>query len=353
MQSERIPNRFHFIWFGKHLPEFAHVAIRSALIENPGSTATLWHDDDFEPSAETRMLASHGLDRRRIDFAELVSDIEELRLGLDTGRLSRICETLHQPAGRANLVRLFVLTLYGGVYLDTDTLTVQNLSELRTNAAFCGEERILWPSGTSRLDPRPLALGELRRLCSHLPGGFRVHRALLPYYSLAANNAVLGATPRHALLLKMLRMACEVPVKNWKRRYRFGTHLLQNALREYVPPTDALEHRVRVLEPDFFYPVGPEISRHYFMDYSDPSAVAQELIGEKTHVIHWYASVADLSSRGFRHIAESAERDVYSYLCSRHVTESRVAAAESALAVAPPLGASVPSWGSAAYPSAA
>jgi hypothetical protein len=71
-----------------------------------------------------------------------------------------------------------------------------------------------------------------------------------------------------------------------------------------------------VLPPAYFYPVGPRVSNHYFRDYDDPREVAAELIGEQTHVIHWYASVSDLNARGYAHIRASSERNVYSFLCS-------------------------------------
>lgn len=319
MATVAISNRLHFIWFGKHLPDFAHVAIRSALKENPGSTAILWHGDEFESFPETRMLANWGLEMRTIVIEELVAGLSTALSNTDRSRLLRIYRVLRQPAARANLVRLIVLTVYGGVYLDTDTLTVRDLSGLRSHAAFCGEERILWPSGTSRLDPRPLALGELRRVCSMIPGGFRMHRALLGYYSLAANNAVMGSLPAHPFLLSMFEKALDVPAREWTRRFRFGTHLLQETLREYEPASRAPSDQIEVLSPDYFYPLGPEVSKHYFKKYSDPRSIAAELLAADTHVIHWYASVANLQTRGYEHIRASRDKDVYSYLCERHV----------------------------------
>lgn len=312
-----IPNHFHFIWFGSTLPDFGHIAIRSALQTNPGSTATLWCGDGFESGPELHLLTKKGLSVRRIDVGSLLHEVYLRDSSINVLQLWNILRGLRQPAGRANVIRMLVLYLYGGVYLDTDTLTMKQLSTLRQSAAFCGKETILWPAGSSSLDPRILALSEMRGLCATVRHGYRWNRLLLRYYSLAANNAVIGARAGHPLLLHMLKSAALLDESEWKKRFRLGTHLLQEALPAFETEEQSADG-VRVLPPEFFYPVGPRISRHYFRNYDDPSRVAAELIGEATHVIHWYASVSDLNSRGYAHIRASARRNVYSFLCSQY-----------------------------------
>lgn len=317
---ELISNHLHFVWLGNSLPDFAHVALRSALGKNPGSVATLWHDETFVTNAETEMMKTLGLKLRLIQIEVLLGELASEEPSLDTQRLLRIYRRLQKPAARANMIRLLVLYLEGGIYLDTDTLTVKNLASLRKHGAFIGQERILWPSGTWRTDLRPLALNEVRRICSLLPLGYRLHQKMLPFYSLAANNAVFGAARRHPLLRHMLEEACHVRESEWTRRFRFGTHLLQDCLRTYLPREGVGSDAVKVLPPEYFYPVGPEVSKHYFKTYKDPASVAAELLSEETHVIHWYASVANLLDRGYEHIFASSQEEVYSFLCKRHVT---------------------------------
>jgi hypothetical protein len=312
-----IPNHFHFIWFGSTLPDFGHIAIRSALTTNPGSTATLWCGDGFESSPETHLLAHKGLRIEKIDVGSLLHEVYLRDSGIKVLQLWNILRELRRPEARANVVRMLVLYLYGGVYLDTDTLSLKPLSGLRRSAAFCGKETILWPAGSSPLDPRILALSEMRGLCATMRHGYRWNKRLLRFYSLAANNAVIGARAGHPLLTDMLKRAAAMDPAEWKKRFRLGTHLLQQALPAFESEVDEPDS-VRVLAPEYFYPVGPKVSRHYFHNYDEPSLVAAELIGDATHVIHWYASVSDLKSRGYAHIRASSQKNVYSHLCRQY-----------------------------------
>jgi hypothetical protein len=329
-----IPNHFHFIWFGPTLPDFGHIAIRSALAMNPASTATLWCGDGFESSPETLLLTHKGLRIERIDIGSLLHEVYLRESSISVLQLWNILRGLRQPEARANVVRLLVLFLYGGVYLDTDTLTIKSLSVLRQSAAFCGKETILWPVGSSSFDPRILALSEMRGICAAVRHGYRWNRLLRNYYSLAVNNAVMGACAGHPLLVDMLKRAALLDESEWNKRFRLGTHLLQEALPAFETRRQTADG-VRVLDPEYFYPIGPRVSRHYFRNYDNPRQVAAELIGEETHVVHWYASVSDLNSRGYAHIRACSRQNVYSLLCSPYagIEPAKKGAPAQALAV--------------------
>lgn len=138
---------------------------------------------------------------------------------------------------------------------------------------------------------------------------------------MAANNAVVGARAGHPFLSAMLRSASRLPLFKAKRRYRLGTHLLQKTLKNYVPESGQQEDRMTVLSASHFYPLGPEISRHYFHAYEDPRAIAREIFSEETYAIHWYASVSDLSIRDAHYIRKTAHQSVYASLCRPHVPD--------------------------------
>jgi len=314
-----IQSHFHFIWFGSTLPEFAIIAVRSALRKNPGATATLWHSDDFRPSHDLSRLALEGLRLQPIDIDSLLSELAAFDTTLNTTLLRSIYAKLTQPAARANVIRMLVLYLKGGIYLDTDTLTVKDMSPLRTHGAFCGKERILWPSGRSKLDPRALSLAEMRRVLSAIPGGFRIQKSLDKYYSLAENNAVLGARAGHPLLREMLLGMLRVPRNEWTKRFRLGTHLLQETLHKLEDAERIEAFGIKVFAPTHFYPVGPKMSLHYFRNYRNAKKVAEELVAPETFVIHWYASVANLVGLDYSHIRKHEKRNVYSHLCNEHV----------------------------------
>lgn len=316
-----IPNHFHFIWFGESLPDFARIAILSALQQNPGSAATIWHDADFTRHANMRQLEERGARFKRITPTHLFAELAEVSPELPTEKLKEIYLALTKPAARANVIRMVVLYLFGGIYLDTDTLTVKSFAPLRELGAFCGEEPTLWPAGTALLDPKALVLGEIRRACSFWPGGFRIHRRLLHQYTMAANNAVFGARRLHPFVGAMLTRAANLPESQRGRQYRLGTHLLQETLREFNTSSCPAENRMCVLSSTHFYPLGPEISRHYFHRYRNPRAISHELLSDETFAIHWYASVSDLKSKDAHFIRKTAEHTVYSALCRPHVSD--------------------------------
>jgi hypothetical protein len=264
--------------------------------------------------------------RRQIDVGLLLERASEVAAAssgppLDSGRLSRVWSALRAPAARSNLVRLLVLFTEGGIYLDTDTLSVRSLSPLRSRAAFCGLEHILWPREAlrerrARTWVRGTALTGVRFLLGFLPYGYRAHQQLLPWYYCAVNNAVLGFAPAHPLLRRALQRITELEPREWTRRFRLGTHLLQELLHERERAPVAGDD-LALLSSEHFYPLGPVISRHYFRSYPDAAAIARELLAEQTFVVHWYASVSNLRPLGDAFVRQRADRVLFAHLCQR------------------------------------
>src|SRR5690606_27090502 len=117
------------------------------------------------------------------------------------------------------------------IYLDTDTLTVKDLSPLRSTAAFCGQEHLLWSK--RRLDKRTMyfwtvgpVLSGVRLMSAQLKAAYRPHRALLRFYDRAANNAVLGFAAGHPFLSRAFVAVANLPEQERTKRFRLGTHLL-------------------------------------------------------------------------------------------------------------------------------
>ncbi|HEY3493404.1 MAG TPA: hypothetical protein VGK73_01910, partial [Polyangiaceae bacterium] len=110
------------------------------------------------------------------------------------------------------------------------------------------------------------------------------------HYPSAPNNAVLGAERAHPFLAELLARMSALPKAERSVRYALGTHLLQTAVREWSRPG------LTVLPPAAFFPLGPEISEHYFR--IRPRLSLEDAIGPGTLVAHWYASV-----RTERHVA--------------------------------------------------
>lgn len=318
---EVIPNHFIFIWYGRTLPTFAFVAIRSALSQNPGSTASLFHEPDLAVDPDLITLTARGLRLTVLNIEALARDAQQLSPTLDTTRLVAIYRQLTASAARANLVRLLALYTLGGVYLDTDTLTLLDLTDLRQSGAFLGVERILFPEGISKFNLKAIMLGELRRVCALVPHGYRIDKQMHSHYSLAANNAVIGATAVHPFILALLNGIVRMADDFVKRRFVLGTHLLQQTLSAFGERPDTA-HQVTVLDPAFFYPLGPMISRHYFRRYLAPASVLNEVTDSRTHIIHWYASVSELDGRDRAFILKNADRELFSHLCRPYLEQS-------------------------------
>src|SRR5690606_7408928 len=127
-----------------------------------------------------------------------------------------------------------------------------------------------------------------RQLCANLPGGWKFFRAIEGLYPAAPNNAILGAEAGHPFLETCFRLMAELPEAERVKRFRLGTHLLQRAVAAYdVDAHGEGAHNVtasarattrttsgaasppprrdlRVFPPPHFYPLGPEISAHWF-----------------------------------------------------------------------------------------
>lgn len=287
-----IPAHLHFIWIGPRLPWFAKLAIQTALDHVPEARVSLWATDDLTRDEQVTSLRSPRFELQRLDAETLFADAPgELPVAL----LAKLFTTLTQPAARANIARLLVLARFGGVYLDTDTVTLRDLAPLYSLEAFCGLEHVVWPL-QKRYGVHPYRViggplkGLLRNACASLPRGERLFQRVAPLYATAANNAVLGFRAGHPFLLETLQRVAELSDEERARRYRLGTHLLQEMLTERG---EALG--VKQLPPPYFYPLGPELSRQYFRKRRDALAAARAVVQPETHVIHWYASVSELA----------------------------------------------------------
>jgi hypothetical protein len=105
-------------------------------------------------------------------------------------------------------------------------------------------------------------------------------------FARAANNAVLGAWPQHAFIRALLLGMVDLPESQRLVRFALGTHLLQRTVAGYGGG-DFVMH-----PPALFYPLGPEISRHWFRIETDARGVRlEDVLDPSTLIVHWYASV--------------------------------------------------------------
>jgi hypothetical protein len=284
-----IPNRLIFIWFGSRFPYGNALALRSAR--------RLFKPDEILLIAGDVESVRAGLGQWGISETEWT----ELRLeaagpewfdGLPhAAELARTLFTSRpplSPATRANLIRLAALYKRGGVYLDFDTITVRDPAPLLAKGGFCGTESLALPAGLFHsVNPLRWAAAGLRlgarQLLANIPGGWRLFRPLERLYAAGANNAVIGAQAGHPFLETCFRLMAALPAGERRRRFRLGTHLLQKAV-----DTGPL-HDFEVLPTRYFYPLGPEISSHWFKPGT--AERLDEMLLPDTYIVHWYNSV--------------------------------------------------------------
>jgi hypothetical protein len=287
-----IPSRAHFYWTGASLPWPYAYAVRSAAV-NGGLEQVVLHHTDAITTPETWRFVREtpNVETRPLDPDALLGRVPGLG-----ERLVDLHRRVGPPVARSNILRAAVLLLEGGVYLDLDTITVRPLGPLLLDAGFIGVEHIVRPHfvhahGTPLQRLHSTALSVLRNGLRVLPRGYRLFRGVAPLYHQAINGAVLGARAGHPLLEQYLRAMVELPPQQQVVAHGLGTHLLQQVVARYLEaaPAPGGPDALVVHDPEVFYPLGPEISEHWFRAYRtvDPG----ELIGPRTRVVHWYGSV--------------------------------------------------------------
>lgn len=281
-----IPLRAHFIWLGAELPWVHVLAIRSAAERGGFERVVLHHDEDLSGAPHYGALrAIANFELRRLDVQALFEGCRPFAQALGP-----IYERLPRPPIRKDLVRVAILYTEGGVYLDLDTVTVRSLAPLCADTdAFCGEERIVFP-GSVRHSRNPLVQlvallrNGMRDVLGYVPNGWAAFRAIERFYPRAVNGAVLASAPGGAFVTRALERIVELPPEVQIRTCGIGPHLLQELATKFEPPD------LTVHAPPVFYPLGPEVSRHWFYVRGHRGRL-QEVLLPETRVVHWYGSV--------------------------------------------------------------
>jgi len=293
-----IPNRYHFVWFGRDFP-YTHVLAIRSLANTCAPEAIVIHvSEDLtgvphfdEVAAEVPVLC-----QRRLDIDQLLDGGQ----GFDRTALRSVYVDLlarKRWAALSDILRYLILLREGGVYLDFDILAVRDLRPvLRSCSGFCGRERILVPSRvhrgrrwTSYLRTGPLDF--IRLICSRVTAGIDWWKHLEPLYSAAINGAVLGLVPGHALARDALAAVPPLVPTLERRRPAIGPDLLQDLI-DGDPGSRANQggqrKDVMVFDAPAFYPLGPTMANHYFRKTKRAAEVACKVVTDATYVVHWY-----------------------------------------------------------------
>ena len=284
-----IPNRYHFVWFGRDFPYTHALAIRSLARACAPEAIVLHVSEDLRGVAQFDQVAARvpALSQRRLDLDHLLAGCEDF----DVSTLRSVyLELLNRKrwAALSDILRYLILLREGGVYLDFDIIAVRDLRPvLRSCQGFCGRERILVPARvfrgrrwTSYLRTGPLDL--LRLICSRMTAGIDLWRHIEHLYPAAINGAVLGLEAGHALAREALAaVPARVPGLAC-RRPAIGPDLLQDLI-DGAQRTD-----MKVFDAPAFYPLGPTMAVQYFRKTKNVVELARKVVTDATYVVHWY-----------------------------------------------------------------
>jgi hypothetical protein len=315
-----IPNRYHFVWFGREFPFTHALAIRSLARTCAPDAIVIHVSEDLAGVAHFDQVAAEVpvLSQRRLDIDRLLEGCE----GFDLSALRTVYIDLLERkrwAALSDILRYLILLREGGVYLDFDILAVRDLRPvLQSCQGFCGRERILVPASvhrgrrwTSYLRTSPLDV--IRQICAHTTAGVDWWKRIEHLYPAAINGAVLGLAPGHALAREALAAVPALVPALARRRPAIGPDLLQDLI-DGGQRTDMV-----VFDAPAFYPLGPTMAVHYFRHTKNVEAVARKVVTESTYVVHWYNDNMKKLSRpqDSKELAALADRQLFSHIAAR------------------------------------
>jgi hypothetical protein len=276
-----IPNRIFFIWLVKNFPWSAGVAVLSALRAQKPEEIIVYSDIELQSEGFDLIKGEKGIAFKIID-SSVFKDLG------DNGVCEELYSKVKSPASKANLLRLALLYKYGGIYLDTDTVFIKPIDDLLSFKGFCGKETVALPIELfESINPFAYLICGLqfvwRFFCTYYPGGEQIFRKTEKFFSQSANNAVLASEAKNPIIAKAFEEINFMKESTRLRRYRLGTHLLQSITQ------NKSSEFMEVLPSCYFYPLGPEICRHYFLDGTTKRL--NKILLPETRIVHWYNSV--------------------------------------------------------------
>lgn len=318
MSAQEIPNNYLFVWDDNFLPYFVYLAIKSVAVQcRPDNIFLLKQPHLNEVPSYLRLVRE--IDRLRPIDIDLPAWLEQAELPCAT-ELTEAYSFLKERnyyGSVSDLLRALRLYLDGGIYLDTDTLTLRDLAPLQKQEAFLAEEHILVSSAVYKRDSRwryvrtgPLTAA--RDLCARVSFGVPCFQGISALFVRAVHNAVMGFRPRHPLMRDaLIRIA-----QNYPRRPERYPLLGPDTLQDLIAETSYAG--LRIYPPAHFSPLGPTMTYQYFRPRTPAqiAKLAQRIIGPETRAIHWSknGTMAKAIPQDDEDLRRFAERQLFCHL---------------------------------------
>jgi hypothetical protein len=287
--SEKIPNQFLFVWDDNFLPYAAYLAIRTVAVQCNPERIFLLKAPHLNDVPNFQRLQREVACLQPVDI-DLPAWLEEAGLPC-TQKLLDANSFLKERnffGSVSDLLRSLFLYLHGGIYLDTDTLTLRDMNPLLELGGFTAEEHILLSSKIFKENSRwrylrtaPLTV--IRDICARFSWGVRCFQALSPLYTCVVHNATMGFRPRHPFMRDVLLRIAEKYPERPSRYPLLGPDTLQDLLEENRYPN------VSVLPPRCFSPLGPTMTFQYFHRRNGKTVdkLLKRIVQPDTYAIHW------------------------------------------------------------------
>lgn len=261
--------KFLYVWSGLDFPYLNLVSIKSVLEHHPDADITIAIVGDLPGTHWFECL----IDFPQVKISEVDPSALFRALPDDLREVGDVYQRLATSAlsARSNLIRYALLYLYGGIYLDFDTVIVRPFEEQLNFDSFIGEE-LVWADDETRLHgerfiylaPRNIvwALSHCAMwVDSHVfAGRLGVARLLSRTFRVWSqqqlNNAVIGSVAGGDFLRHVLRNAIHA---DHTIRYATGPTLVDQVAKWHP-------ESVEVLPSDIFYCVPPGQSYRFFFD---------------------------------------------------------------------------------------
>ena len=287
--QDKIPNQFHFVWDDNFFPYSAYLAIRSVAMHAKPDRILLFKTPELDDVPNFKRL------RREVECLEPVNIdlpgwLEQAALPCTQQLLdaNTFLKERKYHGSVSDLLRALNLYLRGGIYLDTDTLTLRDMAPLRTHGGFLAEEHILvsskvWKQNSRWRYLRTAPLTFVRDICALFPYGVRVFQAIAPLYVRVVHNAVMGFRPGHPLMRDALLGIAERYPDRPKRYPLLGPDTLQDLIAEKT------YEDLAVLPPPCFSPLGPTMTYQYFRPRREKALekMSKWIIAPNTYAVHW------------------------------------------------------------------
>jgi len=284
-----IPDRFHFVWDDNFFPYGAYLAIKSVAVQCRPGSIRLYKVPALDDVPNFRRLRDEVPCLEPINI-DLPAWLEEARLPCAATLLeaNRFLKERNYYGSVSDLLRTVRLYLDGGIYLDTDTITLRDLAPLRQQEAFLAEEHILVSSQIWKKNSRwrylrtsPLTLA--RDLCSRVPFGVTWFQWISRFFVRAVHNAVMGFRPGYPLMRDALMRMAEVYPRRPERYPIMGPDTLQDLIAEKSYPG------LKVYAPRYFSPLGPTMTYQYFHRRRPRTidAMCRRVVSDDTMLVHW------------------------------------------------------------------